>query len=313
MKIPQVGSKDLLSITDLSRDEIMGLFAFTRKLKKDSGQGKHHRHLEGKTLAMIFEKTSTRTRVSFEAGLFQLGGHALFLSNDDIQLGRGETIADTARVLSRYVDAIMIRTYSHSKVTELARNSSVPVINGLSDMFHPCQALSDFYTVYEREGGFKNRKLAYVGDGNNMAHSLVLGAALLGMDISIASPKGYQPDTRVVESAFQLSAASGAKIEVTTDINLAVESANYLYTDVWVSMGQEKEAGRRKKVFSDFRVTRKVLHRCADNCCVMHCLPAHRDEEIESAVLDSERSIVFDQAENRLHVQKALMCALMSH
>jgi ornithine carbamoyltransferase len=216
-------------------------------------------------------------------------------------------------VLSRYVDAIMIRTYSHSKVTELARNSSVPVINGLSDMFHPCQALSDFYTVYEREGGFKNRKLAYVGDGNNMAHSLVLGAALLGMDISIASPKGYQPDTRVVESAFQLSAASGAKIEVTTDINLAVESANYLYTDVWVSMGQEKEAGRRKKVFSDFRVTRKVLHRCADNCCVMHCLPAHRDEEIESAVLDSERSIVFDQAENRLHVQKALMCALMGH
>lgn len=313
MKIPQVGGKDLLSVTDLSREEIMGLFAFTRKLKKDSGQGKHHRYLEGKTLAMIFEKTSTRTRVSFEAGLFQLGGHALFLSNDDIQLGRGETIADTARVLSRYVDAIMIRTYSHNKVTELARNASVPVINGLSDMFHPCQALSDFYTVYEREGRFKNRKLAYVGDGNNVAHSLVLGAALLGMDISIASPKGYQPDTRVVETAFQLSAASGAKIEVTTDINLAVENAHYLYTDVWVSMGQEKEAGRRKKVFSGFRVTRKVLHRCADNCRVMHCLPAHRDEEIESAVLDSERSIVLDQAENRLHVQKALMCALMGH
>ncbi len=313
MKIPQVGGKDLLSVTDLSREEIMGLFAFTRKLKKDSGQGKHHRYLEGKTLAMIFEKTSTRTRVSFEAGLFQLGGHALFLSNDDIQLGRGETIADTARVLSRYVDAIMIRTYSHNKVIELARNASVPVINGLSDMFHPCQALSDFFTVYEREGRFKNRKLAYVGDGNNVAHSLVLGAALLGMDISIASPKGYQPDTRVVETAFQLSAASGAKIEVTTDINLAVENAHYLYTDVWVSMGQEKEAGRRKKVFSGFRVTRKVLHRCADNCRVMHCLPAHRDEEIESAVLDSERSIVLDQAENRLHVQKALMCALMGH
>jgi ornithine carbamoyltransferase len=197
-------------------------------------------------------------------------------------------------------------------VIELARAATVPVINGLTDFFHPCQALSDFYTIYEREPGFKNRKLAYVGDGNNVAHSLLQGAAILGMNIAVASPRGYQPDSHVAAQAFQLSSQSGSKIEVTTDINLAVENANYLYTDVWVSMGQEREAGRRKKDFAKYKITQKTLQRCAENCRVMHCLPAHREEEIEAAVLDSDRSIVFDQAENRLHVQKALLCALIA-
>ena len=197
---------------------------------------------------MIFEKNSTRTRVSFETGMFQLGGHALFLSRDDIQLGRGETIGDTAKVLSRYVDGIMIRAYSHAKVTELARCATIPVINGLTDLSHPCQALSDFFTIYEREKDFKNIKMAYVGDGNNVAHSLMLCAALLGMDLAVASPKNYQPDTDIAAAAFRLSSDSGAKITLTTDINLAVENAHYLYTDVWISMGQEREAGKRKSL-----------------------------------------------------------------
>ncbi len=312
MKIPQVGGKDLLSVTDLSREEIMGLFAFTRKLKKDSGQGKHHRYLEGKTLAMIFEKTSTRTRVSFEAGLFQLGGHALFLSNDDIQLGRGETIADTARVLSRYVDAIMIRTYSHNKVTELARNASVPVINGLSDMFHPCQALSDFYTVYEREGRFKNRKLAYVGDGNNVAHELMFGAVKLGMQFSIGCPTGYEPNPLIYKSAVREAQKLGSPLpEVTTDPFEAVAGADAVYTDVWTSMGQEKDSQKRLAAFQGFQVTPEMMSVAAPEAFFMHCLPAHRGEEVAAEVIDGPQSVVFDEAENRLHVQKALMALTM--
>ncbi len=311
MKIPALKTKDLLSITDLSREEILDLFALAERLKKEHLSGKINRCLEGKTLGMIFEKKSTRTRVSFEAGMFQLGGYALFLSSDDIQLGRGETVADTARVLSRYVDCIMIRTYIHNKVIELAANASIPVINGLTDLFHPCQALSDFYTIHEREKDFRSVKLAYVGDGNNVAHSLLLGGAMLGINISVACPREYMPNNDIVATAFKLSAESGSKITITSDINMAVESANYLYTDVWVSMGQEKESGKRKKIFSKYKITKKLLQKCANGCCVMHCLPAHRDEEIESEVLDSENSIIIDQAENRLHFQKALLCALM--
>lgn len=311
MKIPALASKDLLSVTDLSREEILRLFQFAAHLKRDLKTGRMPRILDGKTLAMIFEKTSTRTRVSFEAGMFQLGGHALFLSSNDIQIGRGESIADTARVLSRYVDGIMIRTFSHDTITELARNASVPVINGLTDLFHPCQAFSDFFTIFEREKGFKGKKLAYVGDGNNMAHSLLQCAAILGMNISLACPREFQPQSAVMATAFQLSSQTGAKIEVSSDINLAVEGANYIYTDVWVSMGQEREAGKRKKAFAKYKITDSVLKRCAEGCAVMHCLPAHRGEEIDSEVLDSKLSIVFDQAENRLHLQKALMCALM--
>jgi len=298
VRIPALKSKDLLSVTDLSREEILRTFQLAARLKADLKNRRPHRLLEGKTLAMIFEKTSTRTRVSFETGMFQLGGHALFLSSDDIQIGRGETIADTARVLSRYVDGIMIRTFSHDTITELAGNAEVPVINGLTDLFHPCQALSDFFTIYEREKGFKGKKLAYVGDGNNMAHSL-------------AGPREYEPQSSVEGTAFQISSQMGSTIEVSSDINLAVQGADYLYTDVWVSMGQEREVARRKKIFARYKITADILKKCADGCAVMHCLPAHRGEEIDGEVLDSKRSIVLDQAENRLHVQKALMCALM--
>jgi len=311
VRIPALKSKDLLSVTDLSREEILRTFQLAARLKADLKNRRPHRLLEGKTLAMIFEKTSTRTRVSFETGMFQLGGHALFLSSDDIQIGRGETIADTARVLSRYVDGIMIRTFSHDTITELAGNAEVPVINGLTDLFHPCQALSDFFTIYEREKGFKGKKLAYVGDGNNMAHSLLQCAAILGMNISLACPKEYQPQSTVGGTAVQISSQMGSTIEVSSDINLAVQGADYLYTDVWVSMGQEREVARRKKIFARYKITADILKKCADGCAVMHCLPAHRGEEIDGEVLDSKRSIVLDQAENRLHVQKALMCALM--
>ncbi len=311
MKNPALASKDLLSITDFSKNEILSLFDFSLKLKKETKQGKTHTFLKGKTLAMIFEKSSTRTRVSFETGVFQLGGHALFLSKDDIQIGRGETIADTARVLSRYVDGIMLRTFSHDKAVQLARNATIPVINGLSDTYHPCQALADFLTILEFNGTLKKVKLAYVGDGNNVAHSLMLGAALLGIDFAIACPKAYSPDKKIIEYAFQLSSISGSKMVITTDVNMAVENANFLYTDVWTSMGREKEAARRRKAFAKYRITGNLVNKCAENCKIMHCLPAHRGEEIDEDVMESERSIIFDQAENRLHVQKAIMCALM--
>ena len=311
MKIPVINSKDFLCITDLSKNELMALFDFTMKLKKETKQGKTQGFLKGKTLAMIFEKSSTRTRVSFETGVFQLGGHALFLSKDDIQIGRGETIADTARVLSRYVDAIMLRTFSHDKAVQLARNADIPVINGLSDSYHPCQALADFFTILEDNGTFKKVKLAYVGDGNNVAHSLMLGSALLGIDFSIACPKGYSPDKKIIEHAFQLSSKSGSKMIITTDVKMAVENANYLYTDVWTSMGKEKEAAKRRKAFAKYKVDDNLVQKCAANCRILHCLPAHRGEEIDASVMESDRSIIFDQAENRLHAQKAILCSLL--
>lgn len=311
MKIPKVANKDLVNVTDLSTDEVLSLFKFAKKLKKETRLGKHHKLLEGKTLGMIFEKSSTRTRVSFEVGTYQLGGQALFLSRDDIQLGRGETTSDTARVLSRYVDAIMIRAYSHNTVIELSEYADVPVINGLSDLYHPCQGLTDLFTIYEREKKLPNTKIAYVGDGNNVAHSLLLTAALTGIDIAVASPRGYSPSKDVVERAFNLSTETDSQVNVTTDINLAVDGANYIYTDVWVSMGQEKQAAKRRKALSKYKITRKVLDKCAPDCKVMHCLPAHRGEEIDEDVLESDQSIVFEQAENRMHLQKALLCSLL--
>ncbi len=310
-KITRVKSKDLLSVTDFSKDEILAIFELSKKLKDELKQGKINTYLKGKTLGMIFEKTSTRTRVSFEVAMFQLGGYALFLSRDDIQLGRGETVADTAKVLSRYLDGIMIRCYAHATALELAHNSIIPVINGLTDMFHPCQALSDFFTIYESNKNFKNVKLAFVGDGNNVAQSLMLTAAMLGVDFALACPKGYYPKKEVVEQAFSIASKSGSVITLTSDIPLAVENATHLYTDVWVSMGQEKEASRRKKDFAKYKITRKILDKCAPDCKVMHCLPAHRGEEITDDVIDSPQSIVLDQAENRLHVQKAILCTLM--
>jgi ornithine carbamoyltransferase len=311
LKIPKLKTKDLLSIADLSKEEIINIFNFAAKLKKDIKKGRKHKYLSGKTLGMIFEKSSTRTRVSFETGIFQLGGHALFLDSSDIQIGRGETIADTSKVLSRYVDAIMIRTFSHSNVEELAVNADVPVINGLSDYTHPCQSLADLFTIYERVKDLSQVKLFYIGDGNNVANSLILGASILGMNISAACPGIYFPDKEVLEKAAQFSLISGAKITVTPDIDKAAQGANFIYTDVWISMGQEKEQNKKKKLLAKYKISKQILVKCAPGCLVMHCLPAHRGEEIDSDVMDSDSSIILEQAENRLHVQKAVMCALM--
>ncbi len=312
MKTPSVNTKDFLSVTDLSRGEIMSLFEFSAWMKKQTRAGRRHSHLKGQTLAMIFEKSSTRTRVSFETGILQLGGHALFLSRNDIQIGRGETIGDTAQVLSRYVDGIMIRTFAHETVIELAQKASVPVINGLSDSHHPCQALADYFTIYELRKDFSNVKLAYIGDGNNVANSLLLGAGLLGMNISVACPTGFMPEKDSVARAKEMAAASGVSVEITPDIDRAVKGAHFIYTDVWVSMGKERDEKKRMKAFAKYRIDAQLLKKCDPSCRVMHCLPAHRGLEISDEAMDGPQSIVFDQAENRMHFQKALMCALMT-
>jgi len=311
MKTPQISTEDFLTLADLSRDDIFRLFEFSAALKKEVKKGKFRKVLENKTLAMIFEKNSTRTRVSFETGMLQLGGHALFLSSNDIQLGRGETIADTARVLSRYNDGIMIRTFAHRKVEELARCADIPVINGLTDSYHPCQALADYFTIFERVKDIAKVKLTYIGDGNNVANSLLMGAAILGTDITIACPKKFEPEMQVVEKAYKLAANSYSKIVITNDIDKAVEGADYIYTDVWVSMGQEKDASKKKKIFEKFKVDMDLIKKTGTDTRVLHCLPAHRGEEITDEVMDGRHSIVFDQAENRLHCQKAVLCALM--
>ncbi len=313
MKIPKLKTKDLLTITDLDKNEIISLYRLTEELKKDLKKGVHHDLLQKKTLAMIFEKSSTRTRVSFETGMAQLGGHALFLSGNDIHTGRGESLSDTAQVLSRYVDGIMIRTFSHEKAISLAENSNIPVMNGLTDSFHPCQALTDYFTIYEREKEMSNTRLVYIGDGNNVSNSLILGAAILGINISVASPEGYSPSQDVVDEALKHASKSGADITITTDINTAVKEADYLYTDVWTSMGQEEESEKRKNDFAGYKITMDLVKKAHEGCKVMHCLPAHRGEEIDADVMESDSSIIFDQAENRMHVQKAIMCALMSH
>jgi len=311
MKIPKINSEDFISLEDISRDEMFRLFEYSKFLKDQVKKKKFDKILENKTLAMIFEKNSTRTRVSFETGMLQLGGHALFLSGNEIQLGRGETIADTARVLSRYNDGIMIRTFGHDKVTELAKYADIPVINGLSDSHHPCQALSDYFTIFEREKDITDVKLTYIGDGNNVANSLLIGAAILGINITIASPKKFEPDTDVVKKANKFAASSNAKIFVTDDVEKAVENSDYIYTDVWVSMGQEQETAKKKKIFAKYVVDEKLLRKTGKDTKVLHCLPAHRGEEITDEVMDGSSSIVFDQAENRLHCQKAILCALM--
>ncbi|HEX7832356.1 MAG TPA: ornithine carbamoyltransferase, partial [Thermoanaerobaculia bacterium] len=268
--------------------------------------------LEGQTLAMIFEKSSTRTRVSFEVGMFQLGGHALFLSSRDIQLGRGEPITDTAQVLSRYVDGIMARTFAHSTVTDLAKYGSVPVINGLTDLSHPCQSMTDYFTAWEKFGGeLKGRKMAYVGDGNNMAHSLMFGAPKVGMDIAIACPEGYMPDPTVVAQATEDANAAGTKMIITTSIDEAVRDADIVETDVWASMGQEAEAEKRQKDFAGWIVDKRLMSNAKKDAIFMHCLPAHRGEEVSAEVIDGPQSVIFDEAENRLHIQKAIMVTLM--
>jgi len=305
-----MSARHLISIHDLTAAEVAGLFRLAKDVK---AQPRHYRDaLAQKSLGMIFEKSSTRTRVSFEVGMVQMGGHALFLSSRDIQLGRGEPISDTAQVLSRYVDGIMARTFAHQTVLDLAQYGSVPVINGLTDDLHPCQALADYLTLSEIFGDLKGRKIAYVGDGNNMAHSLIFGAAKVGMDIAVASPAGYEVKPHYVELARQDAAAAGTRIELTHDPVAAVTGASAVYTDVWASMGQEAEAQERLKAFHGFSVTAGLMSHAQEDAIFLHCLPAHRGEEVAAEVADGKWSRIFDEAENRLHVQKAVMLWLMA-
>ena len=301
--------KDFIEIHDYSAAEVMAIFEIARDMK--ANPSKFHDALKGQTLAMIFEKSSTRTRVSFEVGMFQMGGHALFLSSRDIQIGRGEPIYDTAKVLSRYVDAIMARTFAHRTVTELAEYSSVPVINGLTDLSHPCQAMTDYFTAWEKLGELKGRKLAYIGDGNNMAHSLMFGGPKVGMHVSVATPSSYAPDDTVVARAKADGDQAGTRVLVTTSIEEAVRDADIVTTDVWASMGQEEESAKRAKDFEGWQVNDRVMGFAKKDAIFMHCLPAHRGEEVASEVIDSDRSVIYDQAENRLHVQKAILYSLM--
>ncbi len=299
-------TKDLLSVTDLDKDEIYKIFALTKMLKR-----KNSRLLQGKALGMIFEKSSTRTRVSFEVGMLQLGGYALFLSSNDIQLKRGETVQDTARVLSRYIDGIMIRAYSHESVVIMAEYSSIPVINGLTDLLHPCQALSDFYTITEYGKKIEDLKLGYIGDGNNVANSLLLLSSILGANIVIASPEKYSVDKSIEEKANDLAKKSGSNIVLTADPDEAAKDADVLYTDVWVSMGQEKQKEKKNNIFKNYQINSRIVNLAKDDVIVMHGLPAHRGEEITDVVIDGEHSVVFDEAENRLHTQKAILAMLM--
>ncbi len=301
--------KDFISIHDWNADEVAEIFSIAAEMKKNPQ--KFHDGLRGQTLGMIFEKSSTRTRVSFEVGMFQLGGHALFLSSRDIQLGRGETIDDTAKVLSRYVDGIMARTFAHRTVTDLAEHASVPVINGLTDLLHPCQGMTDYFTASEKLGDLKGRTIAYVGDGNNMAHSLLYGAPKVGMNIVIATPEGFEPNAEVVATARKDAEAAGTTVTLTHSLEEAAREVDVIETDVWVSMGQEEEKARRERAFHGWMVDAKLMGLAKKEAIFMHCLPAHRGEEVAAEVADSPQSVIFDEAENRLHVQKAIMYLLM--
>jgi len=301
--------KDLISIHELPSAEVGALLARAADIKARPQE--YRAALSGKILAMIFEKSSTRTRVSFEAGMTQLGGAAQFLSSRDIQLGRGEPVSDTARVLSRYVDGIMARTFAHQTVLDLARYATIPVVNGLTDLLHPCQALTDYFTMSEKFGSLKGLKLAYVGDGNNMAHSLMYGGPKCGVDVAIATPKGYEPDAGVAANARADAAAAGTKMLVTNDKEEAVVGAHVVYTDVWASMGQEAEQAKRVKDFAGWTVSNALMARADKDAVFMHCLPAHRGEEVAAEVCDGPRSVIYDEAENRLHVQKAILVTLM--
>jgi ornithine carbamoyltransferase len=303
--------KHLLALKDCSREDLDEIFALARDLKARPAD--YREALRGKTLAMIFQKPSTRTRVSFETGMFQLGGHALYLGADAIQLNRGETVADTARVLSRMVDGIMARVYAHQDVLDLARHGSVPVINGLSDLLHPCQVLADYLTLLERRGSFRGLKIAYVGDGNNVCHELMMGAVKLGMSFSAATPAGYEPNQLIVKSATREAQKAGAPAPaILTDPMEAVEGADVVYTDTWISMGQEEESDARREAFAGFMVTPEMMAAAQPQAVFMHCLPAHRGEEVAAEVIDGPQSVVFEEAENRLHVQKAVLILLMS-
>ncbi len=303
--------KSLASLYDLTREEIEQILKTSELLKLQNFRGEAHPLLKGKTLGMIFEKASTRTRVSFEVGMWQLGGYALYLSAGDLQLGRGETIGDTAQVLSRYVDGIMARVFSHQTILGLVKYSQVPVINGLSDYTHPCQGLADLFTIYEKKGRLEGLKVAYVGDGNNVAHSLLYGCSKMGAHIVIGSPKGYEPKGEVVSRATEEGRKNGSTVKVTNDPKEAVREADVVYTDVWTSMGQEKEKEERLKLFNPYQINPQLVKGAREDYIFMHCLPAHRGEEVVNEVADSKNSVIFDQAENRMHTQKALMALIM--
>ena len=306
------GTKDLLTIAAVPGSQLFRLFRVARELKAAPRSGQASHWLSGLTLGLIFEKPSTRTRVSFETGMHQLGGHALFLPADAIQLSRGESLGDTALVLSRYLDGLVVRTFEQSTLEEWARHATVPVINGLTDLCHPCQVLADLFTLMEVKGSFaedsfKGLKLAYLGDGNNIANSLLEAAAKVGMHIAIGCPPQYQPDPGIVERSREEAARTGATIDVVHDPDVAAENADALYTDVWTSMGQEREQPERLKAMAPYQVNERLLHRAKPSAITLHCLPAHRGEEITAAVLDGPQSVVLQQAENRLHVQKAIL------
>jgi ornithine carbamoyltransferase len=303
--------RSLDSLFHLTQEEIELVIKKSELLKSQLQRGEEHPLLKGKTLAMIFEKPSTRTRVSFEVGMWQLGGYALYLNASDLQLGRGETIADTARVLSRYVNGMMARVFAHQTILDLVKYSKVPVINGLSDFTHPCQGLADLFTIYEKKGRLSGLKLAYVGDANNVAHSLLYGCSKVGMDIILGCPKGYEPQPRVMSEAMEEGKRSGCKVKVTDDPKEAVSGADIVYTDVWASMGKEEEHQKRVKVLRPYQVNSKLVKEAKEDYLFMHCLPAHRGEEVTDEVADSKNSVIFDQAENRLHAQKALLALVM--
>jgi len=301
--------KDFISIKDLTPREIEEIFQLTDRLKKD--KTKFSRVLSGKTLVLIFQKPSNRTRVSFEVGMYQLGGNALYLAPNEINLGVRESIKDVAKTLSRYVDGIVLRTFEHKNILEMAKHSDKPVINGLSDFSHPCQALADIYTIREKLENIKGKTLAYVGDGNNVCNSLLYASAKVGLNMNVACPKGYEPDKLVLEEAKSIAKLSNASINLFSDPKAAVRGVDVIYTDVWASMGQEQEANFRKKIFETFQINKNLVKLAKKNVLIMHCLPAHRGEEITDEVIDSHNSIVFDQAENRLHIQKAILAILL--
>ena len=303
--------KDFISLHDLTKEEIENLIDLSIKIKTDLKNGIQYKVLKNKTLGMIFSKSSTRTRVSFEVGMTQLGGYPLFLSANDIQLGRGETIYDTAKVLERYIDGIMIRTFSHDDVVELAEHADIPVINALTDLLHPCQVLADLQTVYEKKGTLKGLKFAYIGDGNNMAHSIMYGCAKVGIDCAIASPEGYMPDSQVTLNAKDDAKKSGADLLITNDPVEAIKNADIVYTDTWVSMGQEAEKAERIKIFMPYQVNKELFKNAKDDAIFMHCLPAYRGYEVTEDVIDGKQSVIFDESENRLHAQKAILATLM--
>nr|WP_107728259.1 ornithine carbamoyltransferase [Desmospora activa] len=308
---PDLAGRDCLTVSAFSPEEVQGLIRHAYWLKEQKKAGKHYAPLTDKTLAMIFDKSSTRTRVSFETGMAQLGGHALALNRQELQLGRGESVEDTARILSGYVDAVLIRTFQHELVEQLAENASIPIINGLTDLHHPCQAFADVMTLAELKPGRDDLRLAYVGDGNNVLHSLAEAAALTGIELVAATPPGYEPDAAIWQQAQALASTTGARLHLTHDPREAVADADAVYTDVWASMGQEAEKEKRQRDFDGFIVDASLMNFARSDAVFLHCLPAYRGLEVAAEVMDGPQSVVFQQAENRLHVQKALLVSLL--